>query len=880
MSHLAALLGRRALLSNSTLSCFAPSRHAKPQSVLIAVRGYSSRTKSKVQIETSDLAREIQQLERTIAEQERKLAAKQAYEESIRHSKQRSEEAASVYKGVMSPLPSASSPNPNTKSYLPETFLQDLQLTFLDTRGTKEETIKLLQDGLPSNEELKSAATGSGSNQWKDVSDKTSLDDPASALQHDQSLAALERVRRLGIDKWNQLILANALDGNFKNAEQAMQLMEEIGVQPNMESFNHLMEAYANSGELSKAHNTIELMLASGLIPSISAYNSLMKIYVQRRDITGTFQVFEALKEHHNPEVDVFTNLVKGCLRAGEYDLGWKVFDQMQHSGAIPTESTYSLMIQACARTDQVEKALDIFRTYPSRGLQPTDSTFNSLIHACAMRPEYFATAFALLNEMQQSYGFEPDISTYNTLLFACSKRRDLLTARRIFQKVVQLDSEGTLKLDGVTVTNFLWCVTEWKDTEAHLRNHKLRDRSSNKTHIDSSSTASPATDITATDMTSRPAYFLLPARPPKDEWQALVEGEAVFSWFLTRSAEQYALTEAHNETSIGDSATELLIEDKEEADQEITTINDIKQVPYLPLLSPRSPIRTRLLNAYLAMYVRHHDIDKATEIYKNYFDHFKRKRDSWTYSAMLEGCYHWKNVDLGAEVFKDWRDWRKSTGRLTEKRTRQADYQCYRRMINLLARTNHLDESIALLEELSIAATPTNTRLRLDIESAQVSGATRESIPSKSASTLATSLAPSSTSAPGSSSNALSFLNPIQDEAVLPKYPKLKDFPIVYTKTWELEDESARRLLLRICHGKVDSKEQEDTDDGSILPSNYDKRQSRSQKSLRNTAIKWNGQHPQEKGLYVGSRRMKELDKALSKRSQDQHSSKASTRA
>lgn len=434
---------------------------------------------------------------------------------------------------------------------------------------------------------------------------------------------------------------------------------------------------------------TIETSFAKidGIVPSMPAFNSLMKIHVRRRDITGAFQVFEALKKHHNPDVDVFTSLVKGCLRADEFDLGWKVFDQMQRSGATPVENTYSLMIRACAKTDQVERALDIFRTYPTRKLQPTDATFNGLIHACAMRPEYFTTAFALLNEMQSVYGFEPDILTYNTLLFACSKRQDLLTARRVFQKVVQLDSEGTLKLDGVTVTNFLWCVTEWKDTDVHLRSFKLRHRNTATAgQIEASPTssilASAAESATTTDISLRPSYFLLPERPPANEHEALLEGESVFSWFVSHAA-----TEAENVTSSDDEdSTTKQDQEDTESSAVSTTTTAVSTLP-LPHLSAQSPIRARLLNAYLAMYVRHNEIEKSTEIYRQYFDHFGRTRDSWTYSTMLEGCYHWKDVDLGAEVFRDWRGWRMSTGKLTEKRTRYSDYQCYRRMINLLAR-------------------------------------------------------------------------------------------------------------------------------------------------------------------------------------------------
>lgn len=180
--------------------------------------------------------------------------------------------------------------------------------------------------------------------------------------------------------------------------------------------------------------------------------------------------------------------------------------------------------------------------------------------------------------------------------------------------------------------------------------------------------------------------------------------------------------------------------------------------------------------------------------------------------------------------------------------------------------RTNHLDESIALLEELSIAASPKNTRLRSQIAAAAKNGDSKSTPPSTS------------------SGESLSFLSPIKEETVLPIYPKLKDFPVVYTKTWELENPGARKVMLRLCEGKIDSmslsssrsegrseskdgEEEEEMVDTSRLD---EKRKARYQKTLKNTSIKWKGEHPQEKGFYVGSRRLKELNRNVSKRGQD----------
>lgn len=102
-----------------------------------------------------------------------------------------------------------------------------------------------------------------------------------------------------------------------------------------------------------------------------------------------------------------------------------------------------------------------------------------------------------------------------------------------------------------------------------------------------------------------------------------------------------------------------------------------------------------------------------------------------------------------------------------------------------------------------------------------------------------------------------------------------------MYTKTWEMEDEAARKLVLRLCQGKDLSGssssssssrvkgDDEDEDEDDLFAAN-EKRQARYQKSLRNTSIKWKGEHPQEKGFYVGPRRIKELDRDVTKRGQD----------
>jgi pentatricopeptide repeat protein len=214
---------------------------------------------------TSELEQEVKQLERAIAEQERKLAAKQAYEESVRESRQRSEVAKAIYKDLnmpMKPIPS----NPISRSYVPETFLQDLKLKYLDTKGKSEEAPEQPQSNLALAKELRSMTVDPQRFQESQDAELENMKDTDSQdiwplLDMDASTLTLEQVRTMGVDKWNKLIYVNALEGNFRNAERVLRLMEEVGVQPDMESFTYLVEAYSNAGWLEQAQATIENML-------------------------------------------------------------------------------------------------------------------------------------------------------------------------------------------------------------------------------------------------------------------------------------------------------------------------------------------------------------------------------------------------------------------------------------------------------------------------------------------------------------------------------------------------------------------------------------------------------------------------------------------
>src|SRR5690554_7370099 len=116
-------------------------------------------------------------------------------------------------------------------------------------------------------------------------------------------------------------------------------------------------------------------------------------------------------------------------------------------------------------------------------------------------------------------------------------------------------------------------------------------------------------------ELSVRPKYFLLPEKPPTNEAEAMAEGESVYAWFISRAGDQVESTGEQQEQD----PIDAIMQDNQGGSNDQT----------LSCTPSPSPIHTRLLNSYLAMNVRHNEIEKATEIYRTYFDLYSREHDS-----------------------------------------------------------------------------------------------------------------------------------------------------------------------------------------------------------------------------------------------------------
>lgn len=265
---------------------------------------------------------------------------------------------------------------------------------------------------------------------------------------------------------YNELIRAQALQGQHSAAFRSYQRMEILGLKRNLHTFQAILYNCALSKDVGTAKLIMQQLANASFPMDSSLYAHLAQAFVSAGQLDDAFGVLELANRHAlrqlkneecnaigikntgkilrhlaNPDLetspaqldpDVFTVLIKGCVDVGDYRRAWNTFDQMRIKYAAPDEVCLNLMIHICAKTHEPERAIDMWNEFESLDIKPSQISYNSIINACAKSWHHASKAFDYYFQMR-SAGFVPDSSTFNSLIASCSHSGDLLRSTQIF---------------------------------------------------------------------------------------------------------------------------------------------------------------------------------------------------------------------------------------------------------------------------------------------------------------------------------------------------------------------------------------------------------------------------------------------------------------
>lgn len=164
---------------------------------------------------------------------------------------------------------------------------------------------------------------------------------------------------------------------------QALTLMEEFGIKPDVVTFSTIMNAWSSAGLMDNCEEIFNDMVKAGIEPDIHAYSILAKGYARAGYPQKAEALLTSMTEYGvQPNVVIFTTIISGWCAAGKMDCAVRLCEKMHEMGTPPNLKTYETLIWGYGEAKQPWKAEELLTTMEERGVVPKTSTMQLVADA------------------------------------------------------------------------------------------------------------------------------------------------------------------------------------------------------------------------------------------------------------------------------------------------------------------------------------------------------------------------------------------------------------------------------------------------------------------------------------------------------------------
>lgn len=227
---------------------------------------------------------------------------------------------------------------------------------------------------------------------------------------------------------------------------QALTLMEEFGIKPDVVTYSTIMNAWSSSGLMDNCEEIFDDMVKADIEPDIHAYSILAKGYVRSgQPVKAEALLTPMTKYGLQPNVVIFTTIISGWCTAGKMDCAVRLYEKMQEMGIPLNLKTYETLIWGYAEAKQPWKAEELLVTMEESGVAPETSTIELV--ADAWRSIGFSEeANRILNGLEEESESDENFD---------SEKIPGQNMERIYtkQKLGASQSNNLLQMPGIVVT-------------------------------------------------------------------------------------------------------------------------------------------------------------------------------------------------------------------------------------------------------------------------------------------------------------------------------------------------------------------------------------------------------------------------------------------
>ncbi|KAH7279949.1 hypothetical protein KP509_37G044800 [Ceratopteris richardii] len=177
---------------------------------------------------------------------------------------------------------------------------------------------------------------------------------------------------------WSSLIAGYTYYGHATEALDCLDQMREEGLSPDPLTYAFVLKACGTTKALDKGKRLHDEIVEKGLHgKDLVLSNCLVDMYAKCGALSAAQEVLEELPER---DVVSWSSLISGYAGVGHGEKALHLFEQMQHEGILPTSVTYLSVLKACASIGALDKGKEIHDEIARRGLLVNDVALGSAV--------------------------------------------------------------------------------------------------------------------------------------------------------------------------------------------------------------------------------------------------------------------------------------------------------------------------------------------------------------------------------------------------------------------------------------------------------------------------------------------------------------------
>lgn len=290
----------------------------------------------------------------------------------------------------------------------------------------------------------------------------------------------------------------NKIDEAYEIYTQEFNVQKSVGTKKYLTSFalNALLEGCVRKGYTNDIESIFKYHSQEKGIVDISTISIMIKGYCKNKQMDKALELCNSLDNYNvEPDTMLFEYFLEGCAKNAAIDMAFDIFDIMQAKKIVVGSVSYNSIIEACIYSNNLDKGWKVLEIMESHGVSPDRYSYcflfkgikgphhkrhltkalnlifesenssednsqlsyqhycnNVLLNACINCGE-MEQALRLLERMNKNATDEkPDEVSYNTIIKGCAKTKQLDTAFKIFNNMI----ENGVKPNDVTYNSLI----------------------------------------------------------------------------------------------------------------------------------------------------------------------------------------------------------------------------------------------------------------------------------------------------------------------------------------------------------------------------------------------------------------------------------------